>query len=147
FRWFAVDGVGEDAVFRLNGRRIVLRSAISWGFWPINGMIPTPEHARREIESAKRLGLNMLNLHRCIGRPELFDLSDEMGLLRFEEPGGYGSRGATDFTRGWVREKLLRMVRRDRSHPSLVIYNMINEENQTPPDEFRKRDMADAHAL
>ena len=33
----------------------------------------------------------------------------------------------TPFTKALVREKLRRMVKRDRSHPSLVIYNMINE--------------------
>ncbi len=147
FRWFAPDGIGEDAVFRLNGRRIVLRSAISWGFWPINGIYPTPELARRQIKAAQSLGLNMLNHHRCIGRPILFDLADEMGLLQYEEPGGYTARGGDEFCRRWAREKLLRMVKRDRSHPSLVIYNMINEEDRIAPDDNRKQDMADAHRL
>mgnify|MGYP000019546178 CR=1 FL=1 len=32
FRWFEASGIGEDAVFRLNGKRIMLRSAISWSF-------------------------------------------------------------------------------------------------------------------
>ncbi len=147
FRWFAPEGIGEDAVFRLNGRRIVLRSAISWGFWPVNGIFPTPELARRQIEAARALGLNMLNHHRCIGRPILFDLADELGLLQYEEPGGYTARGGDEFCRRWAREKLLRMVKRDRSHPSLVIYNMINEEDQIPPDDARKQDMVDAHRL
>ncbi len=147
FRWFDVDGVGTDAVFRLNGRRIVLQSAISWGFWPISGIVPTKSLALREVRAARRLGLNMLNFHRCIGRPLLFDLSDELGLLRFEEPGGYTARGGDDFCRAWAREKLLRMVRRDRNHPSLVIYNMINEENEIAPSARHKQDMADAHRL
>lgn len=38
FRWFEASGIGEDAVFRLNGKRIMLRSAISWSFWPVNGI-------------------------------------------------------------------------------------------------------------
>jgi hypothetical protein len=38
------------------------------------------------------------------------------------------------------------MVRRDRSRPSVVIYNMINEET-SPPNDRHRRDMADAHAL
>jgi beta-galactosidase/beta-glucuronidase len=29
FRWFSPEGIGTNALFRLNGRRIVLRSAIS----------------------------------------------------------------------------------------------------------------------
>ncbi|MCP4245441.1 MAG: beta-galactosidase [bacterium] len=144
FRWFGVDGIGTDARFRLNHRRIVLRSAISWGFWPINGITPTGELAEKQIRAARSLGLNMLNFHRCIAQPLLLDLADEMGLLCHEEPGGYTARGGDAFCRAWAREKLLRMVRRDRNHPSLAIYNMINEE-QEPPTDGHRQDLADAH--
>jgi hypothetical protein len=128
FRWFGADGIGDDARFHLNGQRIMLRTAISWGFWPINGIFPTPELAQKQIAVAKQLGLNMLNFHRCIGNPIVFDEADKQGLLYFEEPGGYVSAGADAFAQAISREKLLRMVKRDRSHPSLIIYNMINEQ-------------------
>lgn len=146
FRWFAQDGVGKDAVFRLNGKRIVLRTAISWGFWPVTGLYPTPELARKQITTAKALGLNMLNFHRCIGPPIVMDYADEMGLLQYEEPGGYVSGGGDAFAFRWAREKLLRMVKRDRNHPSLIIYDMINEEARAPLP-YQKKDMADAHAI
>ena len=70
----------------------------------------------------------MLNFHRGIGNPVVFDKADEMGLLYFEEPGGYVSGQKDPFAQAICREKLLRMVKRDRSHPSLIIYNMINEQ-------------------
>jgi hypothetical protein len=128
FRWFSMDGIGSNAVLRLNGKRIVLRTAISWGFWPANGATPTPELAEKQIRLAKDLGLNMLNFHRCIGTPVVMDKADELGLLYFEEPGGYVSGGKLPLGQGMAREKLFRMVKRDRNHPSLVIYNMINEQ-------------------
>ncbi|MFH2001484.1 MAG: PA14 domain-containing protein [Planctomycetota bacterium] len=146
FRWFEVEGHGEKAVFRLNHRRIVLRSAISWGFWPVNGIYPTPDLAKKHVAVAKELGLNMLHFHRCIGWPMVLDQADEQGLLYYEEPGGYTVQGGTWFAWGWAREKLLRMVRRDRNHPSLVIYNMINEQAVEPMD-HHLRDMRDAHDL
>lgn len=146
FRWFAVDGEGTDAMFRLNGKRIVLRSAISWGFWPTNGIYATEQMATREVEAARALGLNMVNFHRCIGQRACFDKADEMGLLRFEEPGGYACHNGDAFSYAWAREKLLRMVKRDRNHPSLIIYNMINEEGN-PPEQRHRLDMADAHQL
>jgi hypothetical protein len=151
FRWFAPEGIGSNAVFRLNGKRIVLRTAISWGFWPISGMVPTLQLADREIRTAKDFGLNMLNFHRCIGNPISFERADELGLLIYEEPGGYGSGSRTEFSRALAREKLLRMVKRDRSHPSLIIYNMINESWEAARDktilDARIRDIRDAHAL
>lgn len=146
FRWFAAEGQGSDAVLRLNGRRIVLRSAISWGFWPTNGIVPTPQLARRQIHAARELGLNMLNFHRCIGQPLSLDSADELGLLLLEEPGGYAAHGGDAFCHAWAREKLLRMVKRDRNHPSLVIYNLINEET-APPEERHRRDLTDAHRI
>jgi beta-galactosidase len=45
FRWFAPVGLGSKALFRLNGRRIKIYTAISWGFWGLNGLFPTPELA------------------------------------------------------------------------------------------------------
>jgi beta-galactosidase len=128
FRWFAPEGQGQNAVFRLNGKRIVLRTAISWGFWPINGIYPTATWAEREVRIAKAMGLNMLNFHRAIGHPSILEKADELGLLFYEEPGGHVSAGKDPFAQALAREKLLRMVKRDRSHPSLVLYNLINEQ-------------------
>jgi beta-galactosidase len=153
FRWFTADNIGTDAIFRLNGKRIVLRSAISWGFWPINGIFPTEELAEKQIRTAKSYGLNMLNFHRAIGNPVVFEKADELGLLYFEEPGAYKSVTQDPLGLRAVREKLLRMVRRDRSHPSLVIYNLINEwdsrnPNPDPKEIARHRaDMAAAHVI
>src|SRR5207302_6858642 len=79
FRWFAPEGIGDNAVFRLNGKRIVVRTSISWGFWPINGIYPTPEWAEKQVRVAKALGLNMLNFHRCTGQPVVLEKADELG--------------------------------------------------------------------
>ena len=128
FRSFECRGIGSDAHFLLNGKRIVLRSAISWGFWGINGLWPDETMARREIEDAKRIGLNCLNSHRCISKPITLDLQDQLGLLRYEEPGAGGNAVAEDeFARNYAAIKTLRMVKRDRNHPSLIIYCLQNE--------------------
>jgi len=154
FRWFALDGIGQNAMLRLNGKRIVLRTAISWSFWPGNGITPTPELAEKQIRVARELGLNMLNFHRAIGQPVVMEKADELGLLYFEEPGGYVGAGTRKFGQALAREKLLRMVKRDRSHPCVVIYNMINEqwlkdhpEKDVALQAVRARDMKDAHAI
>ena len=145
FRWFEVRNVKGDHQFYLNNKRIVLRSAISWGFWPVNGIYPTDELAEKQVDLAKSIGLNMLNFHRHIGQEKILDLADEKGLLYYAEPGGYKTGGA-DFSNKWKREKLLRMVRHFRNHPSLIIYSMENESTINPPPEAYT-DIADAHRL
>ena len=152
FRWFTVDGVGKDAVLRLNGRRIMLRSAISWGYFPVTGLIATTEMAEKQVRTAKSLGLNRLNCHRCIGSPVVLEKADELGLLYYEEPGSFHSANHDPFIRTIVNEKLKRMVYRDRSHPSLVIFNLINEFGGPLSQDKalvakRMNDMREAHAI
>jgi hypothetical protein len=139
FRWFAPDGIGSNAVLRLNGRRVRLYSAISWGYWGYNGLWPTPQLARREVSSAKALGLNCLHFHRNVGKPEVFAAQDEMGLLRVMEPGGGRFAIGRDlkpgeqlspadrFSRDFLVEKCIAMAKTFRSHPSLVQYSLQNE--------------------
>lgn len=158
FRWFEVRTVNGDKQFYLNGKRIVLFTAISWGFWPLNGIAPTDELAKKQIQAAKKLGLTMLNFHRTIGSPNILDYADELGLLYFEEPGGYQfpyelftprtdlEQKQRDFYVPCRREKLFRMIKRDRNHPSLIIYNLHNERAALPS--FQDSiDMRDAHKL
>lgn len=139
FRWFAPEGLGSDALLRLNGRRVRLYSAISWGYWGFNGLWPTSELARREVASARTLGLNTLHFHRNVGKPEVFAAMDEMGLLRVMEPGGGRHAIGKDlkpgealspadaFSRDYMVEKCKAMARAFRSHPSLVQYTLQNE--------------------
>jgi hypothetical protein len=147
FRWFTPVGIGTNAILELNGNRIVLKTAISWGYWPVNGLYPTDIMASNEVVAAKTLGLNCLNFHRNLGHPNVLDQQDQQGLLRYQEPGGGGfifptnNSGAVvkppdltgtggapvTFFQRYEVAKILAMVRRDRSHPSLVIYCISNE--------------------
>ena len=158
FRWFEIRPVKGDEQFYLNGERIVLRTAISWGFWPVNGIAPTDEMAYKQVQDAKRLGLNMLNFHRTIGQRNVLDAADELGLLYFEEPGGNQypenlfkpkselEKKQTAYYFAVRNEKLSRMIIRDRSHPSLIIYNMHNERG-AQPQEADKAEMQVGHRL
>ncbi|MHA6724054.1 sugar-binding domain-containing protein [Sphingomonas sp. RS2018] len=139
FRWFAVDGVGTNAMLRLNGDRIKLYSAISWGYWGYNGLWPTPELATREVTAAKALGLNALHFHRNVGKEEVFAAQDRMGLLRVMEPGGGRHAIGRDlkpgetlsnadrFSRDFTVAKCVAMARTFRSRPSLAHYTLQNE--------------------
>lgn len=137
----------------LNGRRIFLISAISWGFYPQNGIYPSDEIALLHVKRARELGLNMLNFHRNVGNEKVFNAADEIGLLLCEESGGYLStrpRMRQFFSQPYVyslpRERFLESVRLHRNHPSLAFYNMANEPFINP-DSHIVEDLNDARKL
>jgi len=136
FRWFDIGEKNGDMRLYLNGRRVFLFCAMTRGYWPKNGIFPTPEMAKRETEVMRRLGFNTMLFHRAIGQQYAIEACDREGFLTYEEPGGYRCLPEPDETTAlWRREKLRRMVIRDRSCPSLVIYNLKNEAGRPPDDD------------
>ncbi|HZP05128.1 MAG TPA: glycoside hydrolase [Terracidiphilus sp.] len=132
FRWFAPDGIGTNAFFRLNGRRVRIYTAISWGYWALNGLWPTPELAEKEVAVAKHFNLNCLNFHRNLAKEEVLAVQDRRGLLRALEPGGgYQAVGRADappdFANRYMEAKIIGMIRAYRSHPSVIEYILQNE--------------------
>jgi hypothetical protein len=153
FRTFAPEGLGTNALFRLNGRRMKIYTAISWGYWGLNGTWPTPELAVKEVTQAKKLGLNCLNFHRNLAKEEVLRAHDRLGLLRYMEPGaGKMAIGrlpasvqtsaqasgpsivmqrptdpADKFAQRYMFTKCVEMVKTFRSHPSVIEYCVQNE--------------------
>ena len=147
FRWFDVGEKDGDKRFYLNGKRVFILAAMTRGFWPKNGIFPTAEYARKDMELAVRMGFNMMLYHRAIGQPPSLDVADEMGVLTYEEPGGYLCRPApSEFAQAWRKEKLRRMVIRDRSRPSMVIYN-IDDLSLDIPNAMDEENMRMVHEL
>lgn len=143
FRVFEVKANAEGQHnFYLNGKRVRIRSSIDWGFYWQTGFYPTDEQARKNVENAKRIGHNCLSFHRRIGEPLVMKYADELGLMIYEEPGGMP--GVDDLrASAWIAdapydkayhaaftmpEKFSRMVKRDRNHPSVMIWNLVNEQ-------------------
>jgi hypothetical protein len=132
FRWFAPEGIGTNALFRLNGRRVRVYTSISWGYWALNGLWPTPELAEKEVAAAKHFNLNCLNFHRNLAKEEVLAIQDRRGLLRALEPGGgYQAVGRAgqppDFASRYMEAKIVGMIRAYRSHPSVIEYILQNE--------------------
>jgi hypothetical protein len=124
FRTFAV----RDGWFHLNGRRIYLRSTHTGNHYPLGQQVPPrPAFVRQDLIYAKAAGFNMVRFIAGLGRPDQLAFCDEIGLLVYEEPASSwlladSPQMATRFDRS-LRE----MVRRDRNHPSVVIWGLLNE--------------------
>jgi beta-galactosidase/beta-glucuronidase len=125
----------EQAHYFLNGQRFIFKGGIDFGYYAFTGSYPTAEMAAKSIRSARSIGQNAFNFHRRIGYPVVMEKADETGLFLYEEPGGFHAGGQgydvseNDFAAALMREKVRRMVLRDRNHPSLIMYSLCNEDN------------------
>lgn len=147
FRWFDIAKKDGDEKFYLNGRRVFLFAPMNRGFWPKNGIFPTPDMLARNMETLKAMGFNMFLMNQAIGQEYAIRACDEAGILSYEGIGGYRCDDRPDENAMiWRREKLRRMVMRDRSYASLTIYVMKCETN-VPPSDDDKNNMRMAHEL
>ncbi|HUT63021.1 MAG TPA: glycoside hydrolase family 2 TIM barrel-domain containing protein [Anaerolineae bacterium] len=152
FRWFDIGEKDGDQRLYLNGKRVFMMASVNRGYWPTNGMYASPEYAKKDVETAIKLGYNSIAYHNAIGHQLLVRYADEYGLLATGESAGYrindnrGNPWPDEFTRTLRREKLFRFIKRDRSYPSIIAYMLKNEDNN-PPDEDDFRNMARVREL
>ena len=129
FRDFRV----ERGYFRLNGKRIFLRSTHTCNHFPIGQLIPhNPDLLWRDLIYAKASGFNMVRFIAGGAYPEQLDFCDEIGLMVYEE--SYASWCLEDSPNMGERydRSTFEMILRDRNHPSLVIWGLLNETKDGP---------------
>lgn len=117
-----------DGYYRLNGRRLFMRSSHSGNHFPIGQVVPpTPDLVRRDLLNAKASGFNMLRFMSGLPLPEQLDCADEIGLLIYEEPMVSWLLQDSEAMVQRYDRALEAMLRRDRSHPSVVIWGLLTE--------------------
>ena len=80
-------------------------------------------------------------------QPSATDACDEAGILTHSDPGGYRCNDRpTETVKIWRREKLKRMIIRDRSKPSWVL-TLLKEETSVEPSEDDIFNMRMVHDL
>lgn len=124
FRDFRV----EDGFFHLNGRRIFLRSSHTGNHFPVGQIIPVdPDHLRRDLIMAKAAGFNCIRWIAGVALPEQMDFCDELGLMVYEECyASWAFYDAPNLTERYERS-YREMILRDRNHPSVTIWGLMNE--------------------
>lgn len=123
FRTFTADG---DR-FMLNGRPIRLKND-SWHY--MGYAIQTEEYARSYYKMAKDANVNIIRLHAQPFPSFFFDVADEEGMLLVSESCVWASHCIFSYNEEFFknsREHVARWVRRDRNHPSVVMWSPENE--------------------
>jgi len=136
---FEVDG------FFLNGRRFRFMGLNRHEIYPYVGFAMPPRVMRRDAEILRReFNVNMV---RCSHYPQteaFLDACDELGLMVWEETPGWGYLG-DDAWKELVFRDVGEMVRRDRNHPSIIIWGVrVNESHNDPALYERTKALAKA---
>ena len=118
--------------FKLNGRRVQLYGTCNHHDLGPLGAALNVRALERQLEILKEMGNNALRTSHNPPAPELLDLADRMGFLVECEAFDCWRAGKTgnDYSRlfnEWHAKDLQAMVRRERNHPSVVLWSIGNE--------------------
>lgn len=88
--------------------------------------------AERQIEILQAMGCNAIRMSHNPPAPELLDLCDRMGVLVLDEVFDSWEKRKTPYDfhlifPDWHEADLRAMLRRDRNHPSIIIWSVGNE--------------------
>jgi beta-galactosidase len=123
---------GADRGFLLNGRRVPLRGVCNHHDLGALGAAVNRRATERQLEILRKMGTNAIRTSHNPPSPELLDAADRMGFLVMDE--AFDMWGLAKVKNGhgkyfaeWSERDLRDMIRRDRNHPSVVMWSIGNE--------------------
>lgn len=119
--------IAKGERFYLNKRPLNLKND-SWHYMGYS--IQTPEYARSYYRMAKDAGVNIIRLHAQPFPSFFYDIADEMGMLLVSESAVWASHCNFSYNDAFFensRKHLIRLILRDRNHPSVVLWSPENE--------------------
>ncbi|MCX6879847.1 MAG: DUF4982 domain-containing protein [Verrucomicrobia bacterium] len=123
-----------DNGFLLNGKRVQLKGVCLHHDLGCLGAAVYRRGIERQLEILKAMGCNAIRTSHNPPTPELLDLCDRMGLLVMDEifdewiiPKSGMKFGYKRFFDEWSERDLVAMIRRDRNHPSIILWSIGNE--------------------
>ena len=121
-----------DNGFLLNGKRVPIQGVCNHHDLGALGAAFNIRAAQRQLEILKDMGCNALRTSHNMPAPELLDLCDAMGILVMDESFDCWKRSKTgnDYAKlfdDWHEQDLRAEYRRDRNHPSVIMWSIGNE--------------------
>lgn len=133
-----------DRGFFLNGKEVKLKGVCVHHDGGVLGAAVTPEVWQRRLLKLKECGCNAIRCSHNPHMPELYDLCDGLGFLMMDEAFDEWENAKNKWSVGhnvyppkhqgyfedfplWHEADLRGMVRRDRNHPSVVLWSIGNE--------------------
>ena len=115
----------------VNGRRILVRGVNRHEHDPYLGQAITLDSMLKDIRLMKQNNINLVRTCHYPNQPQWYDLCDEYGLYVIDEA-NIECHGDQSITRdaSWepaYMDRTVRMVERDKNHPSVIIWSVGNE--------------------
>ncbi|HYW34873.1 MAG TPA: beta-galactosidase GalB, partial [Balneolaceae bacterium] len=129
-RYFRFDA---DSGFYLNGEPLKIRGMCD--HHNVLGPLGSAQNDRaiqRRLQLLKDMGCNAFRTSHNPPTPELLDLADRMGFLVMDEAFDCWDRGKVKYDYHiywdqWHKRDLEDLIRRDRNHPSVILWSIGNE--------------------
>lgn len=122
--------------FWLNGRNLKLKGvALHHDGGAVGAAVPL-DVWRQRLTALKAQGVNAIRTAHNVPAPEFLDLADELGFVVMDELFDQWNVAKTPndyhlFFSDWHKRDAADMVRRDRNHPSIILWSAGNEIHDT----------------
>jgi beta-galactosidase/beta-glucuronidase len=147
--------------FFLNGKNIKIKGVCLHHDAGCVGAAVPAKMWKRRLESIKQIGANAIRTSHNPPSPEFLDLCDRMGVIVTEEAfdefmpgkkkwvkgrniGIAGKAGYNEVFDEWAVRDIGDMVRRDRNHPSIILWSIGNEIDY-PNDPFSHQSLGNSY--
>jgi beta-galactosidase len=118
--------------FSLNGQNMKLRGVNMHHDLGALGAAVNYRAIERQVEILKGMGVNAIRTSHNPPAPEFLDISDRLGVLVMDEAFDTWEQTKTTNDYGvyfeqWAQRDIQAMVKRDRNHPSIIMWSIGNE--------------------
>ena len=118
--------------FFLNGESVKIKGVCLHHDLGALGAAFNRRAAQRQIEIMQGMGVNAIRTAHNPPAPQLLELCDEMGILVMDEMFDMWAKSKTEFDYSqywdeWHEQDLKDFIKRDRNHPSIIVWSVGNE--------------------
>lgn len=124
----------DGKILKLNGRPIKLRGVTSHATDPNTGKVISDQLTLKDLRLMKEASINYIRCSHYPREPRFFELCDSLGFYVIDEVSfGFGDEHLNDSTyRDILYTHADATVKRDKNHPSVIIWSVGNENPFTP---------------